>query len=84
MENDFVSLEVLNNISINKVITKTQDNICLVDLYENEELVTKVETSSTPDYVLLKVKNLRQVGETIEFKLSPNNQNKSIRFISYF
>ena len=84
MENDFVSLEVLNNTSINKVTTKTENGVCLVDLYNNDVLVTKVETSSTDEYVFIKVKNQSSVGETIEFTLSPNNQNKTIKFTSYF
>lgn len=84
MENDFVSLQVLNNTSINKVTTKTENGMCLVDLYNNDVLVTKIETSSTDEYVFIKVKNQSSVGETIEFTLSPNNQNKTIKFTSYF
>jgi len=84
MENDFVSLQVLNNTSINKVTTKTESGVCLVDLYNNDVLVTKIETSSTDEYVFIKVKNQSSVGETIEFTLSPNNQNKTIKFTSYF
>ena len=45
MENDFVSLEVLDNTFINKVTTKTENDLCLVDLYNNDVLVAKIETS---------------------------------------
>ena len=84
MENNSVSLEVLNNTSINKVITKSENNVCNVDLYENETLVTKIETSSSAEYVFLKVTNMKQVSETIQFTLSPDQQNKTIKFTSCF
>jgi hypothetical protein len=66
------------------VITKTENGACLVDFYKDGILITKVETSSTEEYVFLKVKNQNNNGETIEFTLSPNNQNKTIKFTSYF